>query len=121
MQLAGAAAETPAVATSYVGFSKTIVYGNGSTPCKSRMTKNSLTQTTMIMRDRPQYRETYLLKRGQYDQPDESQALWPAVPAVLPPLSREQPPNRLGLAAWMVDDRNPLVARVAVNRAAKVL
>lgn len=74
-------------------------------------------QTTMIMRDRPQYRETYLLKRGQYDQPDKSQPLWPAVPAALPPLSVDQPPNRLGLAAWMVDARNPLVARVAVNRA----
>lgn len=74
-------------------------------------------QTTMIMRDRPEYRETYLLKRGQYDQPDQAQPLWPAIPAALPQLAEDQPPNRLGLAKWMIDPRNPLVARVAVNRA----
>ena len=73
-------------------------------------------QTTMIMRDRPEYRETYLLKRGQYDHPDQERPLWPAIPAALPQLAEDQPPNRLGLAKWMIDSRNPLVARVAVNR-----
>jgi hypothetical protein len=73
-------------------------------------------QTCMIMRDRPGYRPTHPLRRGQYDQPDTSRELWPAVPDVLPPLAQEQPANRLGLARWMVDPRNPLVARVAVNR-----
>ena len=36
---------------------------------------------------------------------------------VLPRLTEDQPKNRLGLAHWLVDDRNPLVARVIVNRA----
>lgn len=76
------------------------------------------TQTTMIMRERPgAYRETYRLQRGQYDQPDTSVVLMPAIPAALPPLRVDQPRNRLGLARWMVDPRNPLVARVAVNHA----
>jgi mono/diheme cytochrome c family protein len=73
-------------------------------------------QTCMIMRDRPAYRPTHPLRRGQYDQPDTSRELWPAIPAVLPPLAEDQPANRLGLARWMIDPRNPLVARVAVNR-----
>ncbi len=73
--------------------------------------------TTMIMKEREGYRETYLLKRGLYDQPDESQGLYPAIPEALPGLQDDHPRNRLGLARWMVDPTNPLVARVAVNRA----
>lgn len=75
-------------------------------------------QTTMVMRDRVgEYRPTWRLDRGQYDQPDKSVDLWPGVPAALPPLGEDQPKNRLGLARWLVDNRNPLVARVIVNRA----
>ncbi|HCC59073.1 MAG TPA: hypothetical protein DEQ47_17790, partial [Solibacterales bacterium] len=40
----------------------------------------------------------------------------PGVPAVLPPLPKDQPANRLTLAKWLVDPSNPLTARVAVNR-----
>lgn len=76
----------------------------------------SAQQTVMIMRDRPEYRPTYLLKRGQYDLPQTDEALWPDTPEVLPAMGEDQPKNRLGMARWMVDRRNPLVARVAVNR-----
>jgi hypothetical protein len=75
-------------------------------------------QTTMVMRERAgEYRPTWRLERGQYDQPDKSVDLWPGVPGALPQLAEDQPRNRLGLARWLVDDRNPLVARVIVNRA----
>jgi mono/diheme cytochrome c family protein len=87
-----------------------------STLEKERETSLSRQQTCMIMRDREGYRPTYLLNRGQYDLPDTSKELWPQVPEALPPMTEEQPANRLGLARWMVDPRNPLVARVAVNR-----
>jgi hypothetical protein len=40
----------------------------------------------------------------------------PGTPAVLPPLAAGTRPNRLDLARWLVDPRNPLTARVAVNR-----
>jgi len=69
---------------------------------------------TMVMRDLPQPRSTHLLFRGQYDQPrDEVQ---PDVPAFLFPFPSSAPRNRLGLAQWLTDPRNPLTARVVVNR-----
>jgi hypothetical protein len=38
------------------------------------------------------------------------------VPASLPPIPAGKPLNRLGLAYWLVDENNPLTARVVVNR-----
>jgi hypothetical protein len=40
----------------------------------------------------------------------------PSVPAILPPLPTGAPSNRLGLARWLTDPSNPLLARVTVNR-----
>jgi mono/diheme cytochrome c family protein len=73
-------------------------------------------QTTMIMRDRDEYRPTYVLQRGQYDLPDESETLWPEIPELLGKLPDDEPRNRLALARWLVDPSHPLVARVTVNR-----
>lgn len=76
--------------------------------------------TVMVMSDLPKPRMTYVLKRGQYDAPDKQQPVQPTTPAFLPTLA-DQPQNRLGLANWIVDDTNPLTARVAVNRIWKTL
>ncbi len=70
--------------------------------------------TVMVMQDLPQPRPAFLLIRGAYDKPGER--VERAVPAVLPQLPPDAPRNRLGLAQWMVDEKNPLTARVAVNR-----
>lgn len=70
--------------------------------------------TVMVMSELPQPRPTYVLKRGAYDAPGEQVA--PGVPAVLPQLPESWPQNRLGLARWLIDRRNPLTARVVVNR-----
>ena len=40
----------------------------------------------------------------------------PGVPGVLPALRTESKPSRLALAEWIASDRNPLTARVEVNR-----
>jgi hypothetical protein len=72
--------------------------------------------SVMIMRELPEPRPTYRLVRGAYDAPDTSEVLEPGVPAFLPPMPEGAPPNRLGLAQWLVDPNHPLTARVAVNR-----
>ncbi len=56
----------------------------------------------------------HVLTRGEYNQPGEKVGV--ATPAVLPPLPADAPRNRLGLARWLVDAKNPLTARVTVNR-----
>ncbi|MFM7133404.1 MAG: PSD1 and planctomycete cytochrome C domain-containing protein [Planctomycetota bacterium] len=71
----------------------------------------------MVMSD-AQPRETRVLVRGAYLSPGEPVAF--ATPAFLPPLDPALPRNRLGLARWLFDPANPLVARVAVDRAWRV-
>jgi len=55
-----------------------------------------------------------VLFRGQYDQPREE--VKPGTFSVLPPMPKDAPANRLGLAQWLIAPENPLTARVAVNR-----
>jgi hypothetical protein len=70
--------------------------------------------TAMIMAEMKKPRDTFILARGDYrNQTDKVQ---PGVPAVLPPLPKEAPLNRLTLARWLVDPAHPLTSRVAVNR-----
>ena len=68
----------------------------------------------MVMTEMKKPRDTFILGRGQYDNP--GQKVNPGVPAFLPPLPPGAPANRLSLAKWLVDAKNPLTARVAVNR-----
>jgi hypothetical protein len=72
--------------------------------------------SAMIMEELAKPRETYVLQRGRYDLPDNSEALTPDVPAALPPFPKDAPRNRLGLAQWLTSPKNPLTARVVVNR-----
>ena len=69
---------------------------------------------TMIMRDRPSPRPTFVLERGQYDL--KGAQVEPDVPRVLGQMPADLPRNRLGLARWLVDPSHPLTSRVAVNR-----
>jgi hypothetical protein len=70
--------------------------------------------TTLVMAERAEPRATHILRRGAYDQPGEQ--VFPATPAILPPMDAAWPRNRLGLARWLVSAENPLTARVTVNR-----
>ena len=71
---------------------------------------------TMVMSELPEPRPTYVLRRGQYDQPDESRPVSRRAPSFLPPLPDDAPRDRLGLARWLSAPEQPLFARVAVNR-----
>ena len=69
----------------------------------------------MVMTEMTGHRPTYVLKRGAYDARGEP--VEPDTPEKIFPFAKTLPRNRLGLAQWVVDRRNPLTARVAVNRA----
>jgi len=70
--------------------------------------------TTLVMEEMKEPRATFVLVRGAYDKMGET--VTAATPAVLSALDVGAPRNRLGLARWLVSPRNPLTARVTVNR-----
>ena len=72
--------------------------------------------TTPIFRELPpdQRRETHVHVRGNFL--DKGEAVEPGTPAIFNPMPEGAPHNRLGMARWLVDHRNPLTARVVVNR-----
>ncbi|MEM7473584.1 MAG: DUF1553 domain-containing protein [Planctomycetota bacterium] len=71
--------------------------------------------TVPVMRDLPdsKHRKTFVQIRGNYK--SHGQEVTPGTPEVFPP-SQESGLNRLGLANWLVDNKNPLTSRVWVNR-----
>lgn len=70
--------------------------------------------TTMVMQENPTVKETFIRKRGVYN--DYGEKVSRDVPEILPPMPDDFPRNRLGFARWLVSPENPLTARVIVNR-----
>ncbi len=70
--------------------------------------------TTLVMMEREKPRKTHVMRRGSYLSPGNAVAS--ETPTALHPFKKNWPRNRLGLANWLVDADNPLVARVTVNR-----
>lgn len=81
---------------------------------QKKTTIESDAMDVMVMRDMPEPRQARVLLRGQYDKPGDNVSA--NVPACLPALPKDAPPNRLALAKWIVSDENPLTARVLANR-----
>ena len=69
----------------------------------------------MVMDEREEPRETFILTRGAYDKPEE-EVVVRNTPAFLPALPEASSNDRLALAQWLLDEENPLTARVTVNR-----
>ncbi len=74
------------------------------------------TTTSPVMVERPanRLRKTNIHVRGNFKQ--KGREVQPGIPAVFPALPEGSKPDRLGVARWLVDSRNPLTARVIVNR-----
>jgi Protein of unknown function (DUF1553)/Protein of unknown function (DUF1549)/Planctomycete cytochrome C/Concanavalin A-like lectin/glucanases superfamily len=69
---------------------------------------------TQVSWERPSLAYAHVLTRGVYTaRTDRVEA---DAPHFLPPLPPGEPHNRLALAEWTVSPRNPLTARVTVNR-----
>jgi hypothetical protein len=71
--------------------------------------------TTLVMEEKTNSTPTaYVLLRGNYTTKGDQVSA--ATPAALPPMTPDEPRNRLGFARWLMSRENPLVARVTVNR-----
>lgn len=72
--------------------------------------------TVPIMKDLPQdkQRESHIHLRGSYKSLGDKATA--GVPEVFHDLPEGQPRNRLALAQWLIDEENPLTARVVTNR-----
>ncbi|MEQ1861940.1 MAG: DUF1549 and DUF1553 domain-containing protein, partial [Chthoniobacteraceae bacterium] len=75
----------------------------------------NLIPSVMVMKEKPEPKEAFVLNRGEYDKPTDKVARM--LPAALPPMPPGAPMNRLGFAQWLVSGEHPLTARVWVNRA----
>ncbi|HEY3519289.1 MAG TPA: DUF1553 domain-containing protein, partial [Gammaproteobacteria bacterium] len=68
----------------------------------------------LVMGDAPEPIPTFVLKRGVYSDPAER--VEPQGLTSVLPWDESWPRNRLGLARWLFDPKQPLTARVLVNR-----
>ena len=70
--------------------------------------------TTMVLQERKTPRTTNVMLGGDFLRPGVQ--VTPGTPGVLHPLPALKNPNRLDLARWITDSKNPLTARVTINR-----
>ncbi len=68
----------------------------------------------MVMEEMDEPRKSHVLNRGVYDEPLDE--VTPGTPQQVLAFGEEFEQNRLGLARWITDRKNPLTARVAINR-----
>ncbi len=71
--------------------------------------------SALVMEELDTPRVTDVFIRGDYRNRGEKVLV--GTPSMLPPMPKDLPKNRLGLAKWLVSGDHPLTARVTVNRA----
>src|SRR5262249_19102905 len=67
-----------------------------------------------VMQERSGDPTAYVLFRGEYDK--RRDPVKADTPKSLPPMAKDLPHNRLGLAQWLLAKEHPLTTRVTVNR-----
>lgn len=89
--------------------------GAGTDPAtlKAKLAAEGLL-TAQVMVERAEPRETHLLVRGNFEH--KGRRVSPGLPAALGRIRDGEKVDRLSFARWLVDGKNPLVARVFVNR-----
>jgi hypothetical protein len=75
--------------------------------------------SAMVLAEMKTPRPTHVHLAGRYDLQGEQ--VTADAPRTILPLATDVPSNRLGLAKWLIDARNPLTARVAANRQWQIL
>lgn len=75
--------------------------------------KDTSQLNVMVMADDAKIRPTHLLNRGAYDAPGD--IVENNLPSSIMPFGK-LPKNRYGLSQWMFNQKNPITARVYVNR-----
>lgn len=68
----------------------------------------------MVMQEMATPRQAYILERGGYE--NHGEPVSPGTIQSVLDFPDHLPKNRLGLAQWLVSEKNPLTARVAINR-----
>lgn len=89
-------------------------YDKISTEMMTLINENPDDVPVMIENPPEMARTTNIFERGNWMV--KGKAVTPDVPHSLNPFPTNAPRNRLGLAMWMTDTKNPLTARVMVNR-----
>ncbi|MEY3395082.1 MAG: hypothetical protein RL346_1318 [Verrucomicrobiota bacterium] len=69
---------------------------------------------TLVYEEKKEAPFAHVLTRGAYSAKGEK--VFPETPAMLPPMPEGAPKDRRGLAMWLNDPKNPLPARVTMNR-----
>ncbi len=72
------------------------------------------TTPVMMENNEEQFRSTHVFERGNWLV--KGNEVTPDVPHALNPMPANAPKNRLGLALWLTDKKNPLTSRTMVNR-----
>ncbi|MBY0228344.1 MAG: DUF1553 domain-containing protein [Gemmataceae bacterium] len=75
------------------------------------MSRGTIAHVTV---EKPGMAMAHVLFRGDYDKRRDK--VDPDTPRSMPPMAKDLPRNRLGLAKWLMSDDHPLTARTNVNR-----